>query len=149
MSKAPATYYAAAKIIYDFWIGEGFSDAFACGMLAQADAESSLNPLAVGDGGKAFGLFQLHRDRCEAIEAGCKIDLTLLPSVAVQCRAALWELRHTEKHALAHIQAATTAYDAAVAACHYYERPGAPGQDAKRGVKAANWHTYFQGLLSA
>ncbi len=143
------SYYANAKAIYDWWRAQGFDDAFACGMLAQADHESSCDPTAVGDKGKASGLFQLHTDRARLINAGCGIDVTKLPPLEKQCEAVLWELHHSEKHALAMILAAATPFDAGVAACRYYERPGVGGgQDAKRGLTAQMWSLKFQQAAS-
>ena len=69
-----AAYYATAKTIHDFWIGKGCTPNHAAGWLTQADAESSLNPKAVGDHGKSFGLHQLRDPRLALIKAGCGID---------------------------------------------------------------------------
>jgi len=38
------TYYANAATIYQFWLESGLTPAQACGLLAQADSESSLDP---------------------------------------------------------------------------------------------------------
>lgn len=138
------TYYASAATIYKFWLDAGLTPAQACGLLAQADAESSLNANAIGDHDQAFGLDQWHGDRVAAIKAGCGVDLKKLPPLADQLKAALWELQHAEKHALAQIKTATTAYDAGYAACRFWERPGSTAQYAKRGAKAEQWAVYFQ-----
>ncbi|MGO8738058.1 phage tail tip lysozyme [Rhodoblastus sp.] len=136
-------YYAAAVQIYSFWLDNGFAPAQAAGLLAQADAESSLDPKAIGDHDKAFGLHQWHSDRAAIIKRGCGIDLTKLPPLADQLKAALWELEHPEHGALAKIKAAKTAYDAGYAAARFWERPGSTLQYAKRGDKAEVWATYF------
>ncbi len=136
-------YHAAAATIYKFWRGAGFSPAQAAGLLAQADAESSLNPNAVGDHDQAFGLHQWHGPRAAAIKGGCGIDVTKLPPLVEQFKAALWELEHTEHGALVHIRAAKTAYGAGYAAARFWERPGSTEQYAKRGDKAEAWAVYF------
>jgi Phage tail lysozyme len=136
-------YYDNAEQIYQFWLSVGLTKPQACGMLAQADAESSLNPSAVGDKGKAFGLHQLHADRCELIQKGCDIDITKLPSLEDQLKGVWWELQHSEHHALAEIKTAITPYDAGAIACKYYERPAAATQQQYRGKKAQNWFSYF------
>ena len=137
---APAT----AKIIFDAFVGFGFTPAQACGMVAQADAESSFRPMVVGDHGEAHGLFQLHADRIALIKAGCGADMAHEPDPFKQCLGVWWEMtKGHEKHALAAIRAATTAYDAGAAACRFYERPGAPGQPAKRGALAQAWFARF------
>ncbi len=138
------TYYALATTVYKFWRANGFTLAQACGLVAQADAESSLDPEAVGDHDEAFGLQQWHGARATAILKGCGVDLTKLPPVADQLKAAHWELQHPESHALAKIKATKTAYDAGYAACRYWERPASTLQYAKRGDKAETWAVFFQ-----
>lgn len=138
-----ASYNDVAATIYKFWLDAGFTPAQACGLLAQADAESSLKPGAVGDHGQAFGLQQWHRERADAIRNGCGVDLSKLPPLADQLKAALWELEHTERNALGEIKSARTAYDAGYNACRFWERPGSTLQYAKRGDKAETWSAYF------
>jgi hypothetical protein len=138
-----STYYSNAAAIYQFWLANGFTPAQGAGMLAQADAESSLETYAVGDHDQAFGLHQWHLSRVDAIRNGSGVDLTKLPPLADQLKAALWELQHTEKAALAHVKAARTAYDAGYAAARFWERPGSTAQYAKRGDRAEYWATYF------
>ena len=136
-------YYANAATVYKFWIDNGFTPAQAAGLLAQADAESSLNPLAVGDHDEAFGIHQWHTARRAAILKGCGVDLSKLPALADQLKAALWELEHTEKHALSMIKMAKTAQAAGALGCQFWERPADPAQYAKRGTTAERWAIYF------
>jgi hypothetical protein len=141
----PSAYYQTAATIYKFWMAvPGFTSAQACGLLAQADAESSLNTKAIGDHDQAFGLDQWHGSRSDAIEKGCGVDLRKLPPLEDQLKAALWELKHTERVALTHIMAAKTAYEAGYAACRYWERPASVLQYAKRGNTAEHWAVYFK-----
>jgi hypothetical protein len=145
-----AQYYLNAKEIHAFWLAKQQTPIFAAAMLAQADAESSLDPNAIGDHHEASGLHQLHMDRIKLIRdgngtwPGCGIDVSKLPSIARQLEAVWWELQHSEMHALKMIREATTAYDAGFAASAFYERPGAPGQNVKRGHRAVFWASYFQ-----
>ena len=136
-------YYANAAQIYSFFLANGFTPAQACGILAQADAESSLDPTAVGDKDTAFGMFQWHGARATVIKKGCGVDVAKLPPMTDQLTAALWELNHSEHSASIQIKLATTAYDAGYAAARFWERPGSPLQYAKRGDKAEAWATYF------
>jgi len=142
-------YDANAKTIYAWWRARGMSHVCACAMLAQAEAESSLDPNAVGDRDEAFGLHQLHMDRIKRIRdgdkrwPGCGVDISKLPAISTQLEGVFWELQHSEQHALTQILAATTANDAGVAASRFYERPGAEGQAAKRGRLAQKWDKYF------
>ena len=123
---AGQTYNEQAATIYKFWLANGFSPAQACGLLAQADAESALDPKAVGDHGQAFGIDQWHASRVDAIRNGCGVDLSKLPPLADQLTAALWELNHTEKSGGRQIKAATTAFDAGHDAARFWERPDPP-----------------------
>lgn len=147
MSKS---YYPNATLIYHFWLANGFSPEQATGLLAQGDAESSLDPTAIGDHDQAFGLDQWHVGRCEVIRKGCGVDLdkkvagkVVLPSLEDQLKAALWELHHPEHYALAKILATKTAFDAGHDACRYWERPKSPLQWDKRGQTAQKWFDYF------
>ena len=143
-------YYANAREIHAFWIAKNETAIFASAMLAQADAESSLDPCAIGDNHEAFGLHQLHMDRIRLIRdgngtwPGCGIDVSALPPVAKQLVAVWWELQHSEMHALKMIREAKTAYDAGFAACAFYERPASPRESDKRGKRAMFWTSYFQ-----
>lgn len=143
------TYYANAKTIYDFWIDVGLTPEQSCGMLAQADAESSLDPKAFGDKGHAYGLHQIHMDRIvlirdgNSVYDGCGIDISTFPPLEDQLNGVWWELQNSKHKALAFIQSAKTATEAGSLACQYYEVPGAPGQLEKRGVLAQKWFDYF------
>lgn len=137
-------YYSKAEKVYQFWLGAGLTPAQACGLLAQADAESSLNEQAIGDHSQAFGLDQWHESRVDAIRNGCGVDLSKLPPLVEQLKAALWELQHTERQAFLQIKAAQTAYDAGYTACRFWERPARVAQYAKRGALAEKWAAYFK-----
>lgn len=137
-------YHAKAAEIYRFWLQAGFTPAQACGLLAQADAESSLDEKVVGDHDQAFGLMQWHEARLDAIRNGCGVDLRGSPHLGEQLKAALWELQHTERHALVQIKAARTAYGAGYAACRFWERPARVEHYARRGALAEKWAAYFK-----
>jgi hypothetical protein len=137
-------YDSNAATIYQFWLAVGLTPAQACGLLAQADAESSLCPKAVGDHGQAFGLDQWHTSRIDAIRNGCGVDLKTLPPLTDQLKGALWELTHTEKLAFQRIKDAKTSFDAGYVACRYWERPGSTAQYARRGDIAEAWAAYFR-----
>lgn len=51
-----------AQSAWNFWKSKGLADHQVAGILGNIKAESAFNPLAVGDGGNAFGLYQ-HNDR--------------------------------------------------------------------------------------
>lgn len=137
-------FFALGARVFNQWKINGVSNPFALGMLAQAEAECSLNVKAIGDKGTAFGLHQWHNDRCAAIAAGCGVDPRKDPPVEAQVNAAWWELAHVETAALAKIRAAETAKDAGIAAAVYYERAGAPMAAERRGAMAERWADLFQ-----
>jgi hypothetical protein len=53
---------SGAELAWNFWKSKGLADHQVAGVLGNIKAESAFNPLAVGDGGNAFGLYQ-HNDR--------------------------------------------------------------------------------------
>lgn len=140
---APKSYNASAAEVYNFWLSVGLSPAQACGMVANAEAESSFDPKAIGDHGHAFGVHQLHRDRTAVIKKGCGIDITTLPPIPVQLKGIWWELQHSENHALVQLKKTILPYDAGAMVCKYYERPASIAQRAKRGNSAAAWFQTF------
>jgi Phage tail lysozyme len=142
----PAQHDANAKVVYDFWIGKGFTPAQAAGFVANADAEVSLDPTLIGDHGQAVGIAQWHPDRAAAIIKGCGIDVAKQTDLPSQLAAMWWELQHPEHHALALIQRTTTAYDAGATICRAFERSGLGAQPDIRGKKAQTWDNYFRAL---
>lgn len=57
---------SGASLAWNFWKSKGLADHQVAGILGNIKAESAFNPLAVGDAGKAFGLFQ-HNDRSSSL----------------------------------------------------------------------------------
>lgn len=55
-------------LAWSFWKSKGLADHQVAGILGNVSGESRFNPLAVGDGGKALGLFQ-HNDRAPQLLA--------------------------------------------------------------------------------
>lgn len=142
---SPSQYFTNAAIIYHGFMNRGMSHNFACGMLANAQAESSLNPAAKGDHGWATGLWQLHPERIKVIKAGCGVEITTDSSIGDQLTAIWWELNNSEKKAMAEIKMAAleSAGAASAACCKYFERAGAHGAEAKRTIYGQQWDVYF------
>jgi len=111
----------------------------AAAFVEQADAESSFEIAIRGDHGEAFGLFQLHQNRIDAIKRATGIDIVATPAVDKQLEGVWWELTHPELIHLNSILKAKNAYDAGYLACKLWERAGAPGQPQKRGQGAQAW----------
>ena len=139
----PAAYYAVAAQIYKFWLANGFSPAQAAGLLAQADAESSLNPKAVGDHDTVFGVHHgtppRRRDQGRVWRRRDETAAARRPAQGGSLGIAA-----PQHAALAKIKAAKTAYDAGFAAARFSEMlPGSTLQYQKRGDEAEAWATYF------
>ncbi len=147
------TFFGNAAAILAAWRAHAASIAFALGMLAQAEAESSLDPNAKGDHVKgeptAFGLHQWHAGRLNAIKAQHGADILAdvkagRGSVQIQIDAASWELDTFAYYGKKAIESASTAYMAAHQACALFERAGAADAAARRGAMAERWAVYFQ-----
>ncbi|WP_429813536.1 phage tail tip lysozyme [Ensifer sp. B1-9] len=54
------------ELAWNFWKSKGLADHQVAGILGNIKAESSFNPVAIGDSGKAFGLYQ-HNDRSASL----------------------------------------------------------------------------------
>lgn len=109
------------------------------GIASNAYQESSFDPDAVGDGGKAYGLFQWHGDRQTMFRElfGKPIQES---TAADQLKFLHWELCNTERKAGDALRAAKTAYEAGAMFSKLYERPKAvEAEAANRGKRAQEW----------
>ena len=116
----------------------GWSIVAGYGVAANSFNESSFDPDAVGDHGKAYGLFQWHGDRQSQFKQVFGKDMRDA-TAAEQVKFVDWELRNTERKAGDALKAAKTAREAGEVFCRLYERAGAPGQAEKRGALAQRW----------
>ncbi|WP_437408623.1 phage tail tip lysozyme [Sinorhizobium meliloti] len=111
---------SGAELAWNFWKSKGLADHQVAGVLGNIKAESAFNPLAVGDGGNAFGLYQ-HNDRRNNLfkAIGGKGNLS---NALAQHEFAYSELMGPESRAW---QALTSAKDVrgATAAFAGFERP--------------------------
>ncbi|HEY8355730.1 MAG TPA: phage tail tip lysozyme, partial [Methylophilaceae bacterium] len=120
-----------------FFMGMGWTKEQAAGIVANLKHESNLDPHAVGDGGKAYGVAQWHPDRQKNFEkwAGKSIyDST----AEEQMRFVHYELTQgAEKRAGDLLRATNNARQAGEIVSRYYERPAAADAEAlKRGATA-------------
>lgn len=115
----------------------GWTEAQATGMVANFAHESGLNPAAVGDNGKAYGIGQWHPDRQKEFAAVFGGDIRG-SSIRDQLIFADYELRNgAETKAGGKLSAAKTAAEAAAIMSRDYERPkDASGEAAKRAATA-------------
>lgn len=128
---------ANAAESFAFWKANGFTDEQAAGIVANEMHESRMNPRAVGDGGRAIGIFQHHPDRRAKILAGTGIDMSSATHLE-QLKGTLWELQNYEKRAMDAVLNAKTPEEAAAAFSMLFERPAdAQGQARARAATAA------------
>ena len=112
---------SVASQAWDFFSGKGLKDFQVAAILGHIKAESGFNPLAVGDGGHSFGLFQHHRGRASGL-----LDFLggrgNLGNVGGQLNYAWKELMTSEGRALRNLLASTN-LRGATAAFGGFERP--------------------------
>lgn len=125
----------------DALTANGMSKNEAAGVVANLIAESALNPKAVGDGGKAYGIAQWHQDRQNKFAElyGHKMqDSAPGKGLDEQLAFVQWELANTEKRAGLGLKAnAGSARLSGEVVSRMYERPAAADRDAeKRGRDA-------------
>jgi hypothetical protein len=160
-----AIFFANADACFAAWKAKGVSNAFALGMLANAEAETSLNPNAKGDyidvNGErlpwsshpkgtptSFGLFQWKAARLKVIKDGCGIDLitaVMMGKATIQqsVDAAWFELNGPMSKARIAMEQMRTASGSATEACALFELAGASGAGERRGSMATRWTEYF------
>lgn len=115
-------------------IDRGLPAHIAIGFAGNAAVESAFNPVAIGDGGAAHGLFQWN-DRAPALKAFAQSAGRDWRDPEVQLDFVIHELRTTEGNAWKKISQSRTAEQAAQLISQYYERPGIP--HLERRVAAA------------
>lgn len=120
-----------------FFESKGWSAAQAAGIVANLHAESAMNPSAVGDGGKAYGVAQWHPDRQANFAKWAGKDIKG-STLAEQLGFVHYEMTGgTEKGAGAALSGALTAQRAGEVVSSMYERPAdRAGEMAKRGKLA-------------
>lgn len=109
------------------------------GIASNAYQESSFDPDAVGDGGKAYGLFQWHGDRQAVFRElfGKPIQES---NATEQLKFLDWELRNTERRAGDAMKAVKNAYEAGAQFSRLFERPKLAEVEAeRRGKRALEW----------
>ena len=117
----------------------GWSAFVGYGAASNAYQESSFDPDAVGDGGRAYGLFQWHGDRQAAFRAVFGKDIRDA-TAGEQIDFVDWELRNSEVGAGNALKNAKSANEAGALFSRFYERPKAADLEAKnRGARAQEW----------
>jgi Phage tail lysozyme len=140
---APAPAPAAPTVVagdvrgaMDYFIGQGWTAAQAAGIVANLQAESGLQPDAVGDGGQAYGMAQWHRDRQTNFHTFIGRDIRG-STVDQQLQFVQHELGTTEAGAGQRLRGTNSVYDAGASISRNYERPAdREGEAARRGHRA-------------
>ena len=127
----------SAKTAMDYFIQQGWTPEQAAGIVANLQAESgrNLNPAALGDAGKAYGIAQWHGPRQQAFEREMGKPLKG-SSLEDQLKFVQWELTNSEKRAGSQLKSAKTAADAAAIIDQYYERSS--GIHRQKRIASAN-----------
>lgn len=122
-----------------YFESKGWSPAQAAGIVANLHSESAMNPAAVGDKGKAYGIAQWHPDRQAAFKAWSGKDIRQ-STLEEQLAFVNYELTEgNEKPAGAALRGAVTAERAGQIVSRRYERPAkAEGEALKRGRLASS-----------
>ncbi|WP_248555658.1 phage tail tip lysozyme [Paraburkholderia terrae] len=116
-----------ARSDVEWYMNHGLSRERAIGMVANSSRESGLDERAVGDNGKAVGLFQWHPDRQALYERTFGRPLASA-SHEEQLGYSLFELQNNERAAGDALMGATSAADAAAKVSSLYERPKDPNE---------------------
>jgi hypothetical protein len=129
-----------ANAALSFFKSKGYSEEQSAGIVGNLQAESGLqiNPAAIGDGGKAWGIAQWHPDRRAIWEkaTGKKWQSDgSSPNFAEQLSFIIYELQRTESRANKRLRATDTAEDAAAVFDQYYERSS--GQARQKRIQLA------------
>lgn len=121
-----------------FFESRGWSSDQSAGIAANLIKESSINPRAVGDGGRAYGIAQWHPDRQVNFSTAIGRDIRG-STLEQQLTFVDWELRNTESAAGNRLKNAKSPEEAAGIVSRYYERPKAVNAEMReRGEMAAN-----------
>ncbi|WP_321362594.1 phage tail tip lysozyme [uncultured Celeribacter sp.] len=121
--------------IASFFSGKGLSPTQIAGIMGNVSAESAFNPLAIGDGGTSFGLFQHHAGRGQGLLSSVG-GMSGLGDVQGQLEYVWQELLTSENGVLKKLMASNTV-EGATAAFAGFERPA--GWTAADPTGAHNW----------
>jgi LysM repeat protein len=129
-----------AKIAMDFFTSQGWTPEQAAGLVANLQAESydRLDPAALGDKGRGYGIAQWHGPRQQKFEEIIGVPLKG-SSLEDQLKFVQWELTNSksaERQAGNRLKSATTAAEAAAVIDEFYERSS--GIHRQRRIAKAN-----------
>lgn len=112
-----------SKIAMDYFVSQGWTPAQAAGIVANLVTESGMNPNALGDRGRAYGIAQWHPDRQRNFRVWAGKDIRQA-SFEEQLAFVNHELTSgSEMSAGARLRGATNSREAAARVAKFYERP--------------------------
>lgn len=121
----------------NFFMGMGWTKEQAAGIVANLKHESALNPSAVGDGGKAYGIAQWHPDRQANFKKWAGKDIRQ-SSLEEQLAFVNYELTQgAEQKAGNLLRASTNAQQAGAIVSRHYERPAQADAEALKRANTA------------
>ena len=125
-NKVQGTDKDMASFAQDYFEAQGWSKDASAGIVGNGIAESNLNPKALGDWGRARGIFQLHRDRQDNFEKWAGFSITdPRADTMKQLEFANYELTQgTETAAGKKLRRAGSAEEAGEIASRWWLRPG-------------------------
>ena len=142
--KAGSGLAGTGAAVMDFFTKAGWTPAQAAGITANLAQESGFNPNAIGDGGRAAGIGQWHKDRQDAFKAFAGFDIhDPRATLEKQLEFVNYELTQgTERMAGKILKGTKDAFGSGAVVSRYYERPGdVAGEQARRGAAAQDWFT--------
>jgi hypothetical protein len=132
---------------YQHFIGLGYSPHAAAALAGNAMAESGGRTTVLGDGGKAFGIFQWHPDRQQLLHQYAKRQGLDPNAETTQLGFKDWELRNNESRAGNALRAAPDLASAHNAVLASLRPAGYTRGDASRSHNYGGRLNFAQGLL--
>ncbi|MBY6091079.1 phage tail tip lysozyme [Maritimibacter alkaliphilus] len=145
-----------ARQVWEYFGAKGLAPHQIAGILGNVSAESAFNPLAVGDGGTSFGLFQHHAERGQGLLSSLG-GIGNLGDIKGQLEYVWQELLTGENGVLKQLLAATDVTQATQAFVGF-ERPsgwsaanpmGALGWTDRLGAAQSAMDTFSQSAIAA
>ena len=137
-------------IVYEFFVSKGLQPAQIAGIMANIKAESSFNPRAVNSSSGAKGLFQWLGGRAAALDAYAASQGKEWTDINCQLEYAWTEIEDDAQWGGADKKEAfmstSSAKEAGMLFCTYWERPGNEETAVKRGEMAEE---YYATIMSA
>lgn len=130
----------------DFFTSQGWADYQAAGIIGNLYGESGLNPAAVGDGGRAYGIAQWHPDRQQVFKNVFGVPIQG-SSLNQQLQFVQYELQHNESAAAKALRGTTNLADATSTFMRKYERPADGSSFGNRLAHAAEVLNKGTGLI--